>query len=247
MDTWINDCERANQNASEISADIIEFHKQSKNSVQSAKLAGGIRRSLVQLTKDIATLDDALRIATQITERERARRGDLLRNLTTRKDQLSDLLNRPQAAFARDDLLNSDGVDGINNVKKSRHWGHKPEETEATRDLNNDQLLGVQKSIMKEQDGALDSLSNSLARQKEIALTIDGELDVHSKLIGDLDVKTEKTKIEIQNNIKRIDKVSEQSKVCGMWICIVVLILILIVFAATDWGCKIYNSKKHCS
>lgn len=66
MDAWIYDYERATQTTSEISANINEYHKQTTDSVQNAKLSASIRRSLVQLTKDIAALEDALRASTQM-------------------------------------------------------------------------------------------------------------------------------------------------------------------------------------
>jgi len=239
-DAWISDYELVSQSTNVISADINEYHNQITDNTQSAKLSAGIRRSLVQLTKDIAALDEALRVSTQITEKEKARRGDLLRNLTTRKDQLSDSLSK-NLNDNRGNLLNSGGA------VKGRAWGQKPEETEVTRNLTNEQLLEHQKTTMQMQDSYLDSLGQSVARQKEIAITIDGELDVHAKLLDDLDTKTEKTRLGIEGNTKRIGKISEQSKVCGLWICIILLIALIIVFAATDWGCKIYDDKKHCS
>jgi len=239
-DPWIFEYERASQSANEISASINEYHKQVKDSIQSAKLSATVRRSLVQLTKDISTMEDELRINSQITEREKTRRSDLLRSLSVRKDQLSDSLSRNPTT--REELVGSGGI----NSKKGRAWGQKIEETEETRDLNNDQLLSQQKSRMNEQDSLLDALGQSVARQKDIAITIDGELDVHARILTDLDTKTEKTRLTIENTTKRVDKITEKTKVCGMWICIVLLILLLIVLALTNWGCDIYpNCPKH--
>jgi len=240
MDAWIYEYEKATQSSNEISASINEYHQQTKDSVQTAKLSATIRRSLVQLTKDIATLEDGIRNSTQITERERTRRGDLIRSLTVRKDQLSDSLNRNPTS--REELVGSGGVNS-----KKRAWGQKIEETEHTKDLSNDQLLSQQKGVMTEQDGLLDALSASVAKQKDIAITIDGELNIHGKLITDLDVKTENTTLLIKNTTKKVDKITEKSKVCGMWICIIILIVVIIVLAATDWGCKIYYVKDRCS
>ena len=66
MDAWIYEYEKATQSTNEISASINEYHKQTKDSTQTAKLTATIRRSLVQLTKDIAALEDGLRSSTQM-------------------------------------------------------------------------------------------------------------------------------------------------------------------------------------
>eukprot|EP01111_Echinosteliopsis_oligospora_P019383 TRINITY_DN9373_c0_g1_i1.p1 TRINITY_DN9373_c0_g1~~TRINITY_DN9373_c0_g1_i1.p1 ORF type:complete len:113 (-),score=20.52 TRINITY_DN9373_c0_g1_i1:470-808(-) len=98
QDEWLKEYDACLQLASEISADIKDHHSHiranSNNGTSSVKLSAIIRRKLVQLTKDLASLHDNLLDVSNITEREKNRRADMVLNLTTRKNQLSELLNQ---------------------------------------------------------------------------------------------------------------------------------------------------------
>lgn len=244
MDPWLNEHDRLTQLASEISANIKEYHTMARansSNTNAVKLSATIRRRLVQLTTDIAKLQDHLPNL-QITEKERNRRKDMMFNLSTRKDQLADLMSKP---------LDQVTVSGAGNTASPaggrRAWGAQPKETETTKDMDNAQLLQYQKDQMSDQDQTLDILSQSVSKQKEIAVTINTELDVHNRLLDDLDSKVGKTQAGIERENRHIKKVSESAKVGCMWVIIVVLIIIIIVFALTDWGCKIHNDPARCS
>jgi len=245
MDTWLREIDRLSSLASEINKDIKEYHTAIRNNAAHAKLAATVRRKLVQLTTDIASLDDDLRRNTTITEKETSRRRDLIMNLSNRKDQLAEILTQsPVQAMKpgqRESLLKPD------DKKANRSWGVQPVETEITKGMDNTQLVGHQKEIIQEQDQNLDFLSQSIAKQKEIAIVINNELDVHNKLLDDLDVNVEKTGTTIKREIKHVEQVDQSSRVGCYWIVIVILIVIIIVLAATDWGCKIYNDRSRCS
>jgi len=247
MDSWLNEYDRLVQISNELSANIKEFHAQTRagSNPNNVKLSAIIRRGLVQLTTDIARLQDTLPDL-NILEREKNRRKDMLFNLTTRKDQLSDELSRPDQANRDSPSAQLKSGSNAQAQGKPRAWG-AAKETDMTKDLDNAQLLQLQKDQMAIQDDQLEILSQSVGRQKEVAITINSELNEHNKLLEDLEVKTAKTQNGIERERKHVKKVSESSKVCGLWIVIMLLVIALIVFAATDWGCKIHYVQDRCS
>jgi len=167
--------------------------------------------------------------------------------LSTRKDQLSELMSKPLDQVTASPLAELKGGAGQQSPGGGkRAWGAQPKETEVTRDMDNAQLLQYQKSQMQDQDQTLDILSTSIQKQKEIAVTINTELDVHNKLLDDLDGKVGKTQAGIERERRHIAKVSESAKVGCMWVVIVILIIVIIVFALTDWGCKIHYDPNRC-
>jgi len=254
MDSWVNEYERLTQLASEISANIKEYHTMARansSNTNAVKLSATIRRRLVQLTTDIAKLQDTLP-QLNITEKEKNRRKDLIFNLATRKDQLSDLMSKPldQVTISPTAAQLKNGAGASQTASPGggrRAWGAQAKETEATRDMDNAQLLQYQKEQMKDQDETLDLLSTSVLKQKEIAVTINTELDVHNRILDDLDGKVGKTQAGIERERRHIAKVSESAKVGCMWVVIVVLIIVIVVFALTDWGCKIHDDPNRCS
>jgi len=177
----------------------------------------------------------------------------MLSNLATRKDQLSDLMSKPLdqvTISSASSQLKSGAGNQASPAGGRRAWGAQPaqpKETEVTKDMDNAQLLQYQKDQMGDQDQTLDLLSQSVQKQREIAVTINTELDVHNRLLDDLDTKTGKTQAGIERERRHVAKVSESAKVGGMWIIIVLLIIIIIVFAFTDWGCKIHYVADRCS
>ncbi|EFA80861.1 syntaxin 8 [Heterostelium album PN500] len=113
-----------------------------------------------------------------------------------------------------------------------RKWGSPPQDTEYTRHFNNEQLLDKQKDVMADQDKLLDSLSNSIMRQKDIAITIGNEAEKQGIMLDDLNDHVDGTSTKIRNASRGILRLTKDSKTTGHWICICVLILVLIVVIA---------------
>jgi len=236
MDPWLNEFERLNQQASEINADIKDVTTRiSAGGAAHAKASASARRKLVDFTNDIASLNDMLP-KLQITEKERQRRRDMVLSLSTRKDQLADSLTRSSNPAISQLQQSPD-------PGKKRTWGAQPQETDETRALDNAGLVVHQKTVMQQQDEHIDILSSSIFRQKEIATTIHTELDVHSRLLDDLESKTDKTTYGIESTNKRVGRISQSAKVGGMWCVIIVLIILLIALLATNFGCDFYKFK----
>ncbi|KAG6689803.1 hypothetical protein I3842_11G192500 [Carya illinoinensis] len=105
-------------------------------------------------------------------EKEMNRRKDMIANLRSKVNQMASTLNMSNFAN-RDSLLGSE---------------MKP--TEAVRrtvGLDNSGLVGLQRQIMKEQDEGLGKLEETVVSTKHIALAVNEELDLHTRLIDDLD------------------------------------------------------------
>lgn len=77
----------------------------------------------------------------------------------------------------------------------------------------------------------LDILSDSIGRQKEIALEIGKEADEQNMLLDELDVKVSRTDAGIRNATRRVVKVATSSSTGIMWTVICVLILALVVLS----------------
>ncbi|XP_042950405.1 syntaxin-51-like [Carya illinoinensis] len=103
---------------------------------------------------------------------EMNRRKDMIANLRSKVNQMASTLNMSNFAN-RDSLL-----------------GSKMKPTEAVRrtvGLDNSGLVGLQRQIMKEQDEGLGKLEETVVSTKHIALAVNEELDLHTRLIDDLD------------------------------------------------------------
>jgi len=230
MEQWLTDFRRLSQLADEVFADLNERNRCAQDKTQVSKLTTSIRRKLNQLSSEIGNLDDDLtraeRSGSRITSNEISRRRDMLLNLANRKDQLTSMLRTTPGSLSTQDQRNTLFSSEPSRSKK-RAWG-TPQETEATRDFDNRGLLDQQQLIMQQQDDSLDTLSATIQRQREIAIDIGSEVDLHTGLLDDLDSQTERATSGVYRETRRVQTFEKKAKT-GMMYCIIVALLILLI------------------
>ena len=126
-------------------------------------------------------------------EGELRRRKDLLVNARKEKDGLEDLLNAMAAKGRLDSAVASmeekealvgNAATSSNSRKPGARSGRVlGKETERTRELDNQGVLQLQRETMEDQDLGLEELRKIVARQRELGVAINGELQVQSDLL----------------------------------------------------------------
>jgi syntaxin 8 len=111
-------------------------------------------------------------------------------------------------------------------------WGAK--ETSETKELDNEGVLALQRKKMEEQDKLLDLLSESVDRQKDIAIGIGQQVDEHNELLDDLDREVRQTDTRLRKATDAVRKIGEKSSATCLWItiCVLFLALIVVIFLA---------------
>ncbi|KMU81907.1 hypothetical protein CISG_09375 [Coccidioides immitis RMSCC 3703] len=144
-------------------------------------------------------------------EGELRRRKDLLASAQKEKEGLENLLNAMATKSKLDSAVASiqdkQALIGSsrNKPKVGRILG---KETEETRQLDNDGVLQLQKQIMENQDAGIDELRKIVARQKELGIAINNELEVQNAMLNIVDEDAERVGRKIQVGRKRADKIS---------------------------------------
>ncbi|KAJ3037005.1 hypothetical protein HDV00_002137 [Rhizophlyctis rosea] len=94
----------------------------------------------------------------------------------------------------------------------TRRFGTNPSllpiETDQTRPLDNSGLVQLQRQQMDDQDQNLEALSSVIRRQKQIGMAIGNELDLQNQLLGELDEGVDRTKRNLANVGKKLERVS---------------------------------------
>lgn len=135
-------------------------------------------------------------------EGELRRRKDLLVNARKEKDGLEDLLNAIAAKGRIDNAVASLEdkealVGGAGARKPARSGRVLGKETERTRELDNQGVLQLQRETMQDQDVGLEELRKIVARQKELGIAINGELQVQNDLLRLADEDTDRYVVSI--------------------------------------------------
>ncbi|OJJ51347.1 hypothetical protein ASPZODRAFT_127413 [Penicilliopsis zonata CBS 506.65] len=147
-----------------------------------------------------------------IGDGEMRRRKDLLVNARKEKDGLEDLLNAMAAKSRIDSAVASaqdkEALVGGAAAKKPRSGRVLGKETERTRELDNQGVLQLQRQTMEDQDLNVEELRKIVARQRELGIAINAELEIQNEILklADEDADRLKQKIDIGN--KRVGKIS---------------------------------------
>ncbi|CAI5497618.1 unnamed protein product [Closterium sp. Naga37s-1] len=169
-------------------------------------------------------LETGLRAAaekSQLNSTEIRRREDLLLALRFKAKEMAAVLTSAQSAANRSALLGRDGRSLV------------AVETERTASRDNKGLVALQQEIMQEQDSELEELESTVATTKHIALTINGELDLHRHLLDDFDDNIQSTNARVQLAKKKMSIFMRRSdNTCNM----LLVMLVAAGLGAADGG-----------
>ncbi|XP_065221475.1 syntaxin-8 [Planococcus citri] len=239
-DPWLDEydmCEKLHR-------DILDLlNKRSvelKTSDDYARLSSSIRIRLKQFDVEVEQLSHKLREATMsraITLDEAERRERLTENLRTKSIHMQRRFNDrdTMSKTNRSELL--DDRYGFSNNKLSKvensGWSSVGDddailpENPTMADMA--QLRLQQRSMMEEQDAGLEELSKTISRQKNIAIKIGDEVNVHNDILDDISDRMERTVTGLQRGTDQINVFSRKEATCGYWIIIILLFIAIVV------------------
>jgi regulator of vacuolar morphogenesis len=204
---------QVNENlANSIAVHITNYERGMQQNGQNNEELMHAKKKIAQLNHNLANLGEILNSTSNITEKEMLRRRDMLSRLRIEKDGLQQRINHPnlqQQAASRNELMTSPNNNNNTNLNQRgpRVLG-KVEETEVTRNLDDQGLIQLQKSTMNAQDQQLDELLSVVQRQAQIGLAINDELEYQNKLLDDLDAKVDNTRAKLKQTGKTLVKVA---------------------------------------
>ncbi|MFQ6650446.1 hypothetical protein Gotur_022198 [Gossypium turneri] len=175
-DPWIKEYNEAVKIADDINGMISERISLPASGPETQRHASAIRRKITILGTRLDGLQSLMSRPTgkPLTEKEMNRRKDMVANLRSKANQMASAFNMSNFAN-RDSLLGPET---------------KADAMSRTVGLDNSGLVGFQRQIMKgkclfeaEQDEGLEKLEETVISTKHIALAVNEELDLHTRLI----------------------------------------------------------------
>ncbi|KAI6248731.1 hypothetical protein HI914_02703 [Erysiphe necator] len=100
--------------------------------------------------------------------------------------------------------------------------------------FDNQQLLSYHSRIMNQQDQALDNLSKSIQRQRELSIQIGGELHEQVEMLDGIDENVDRHQTRLRQTMKQLEttarnvKNSKQIKIIAILITILVILIIIL-------------------
>ena len=108
-----------------------------------------------------------------------------------------------------------------------------PSDSSPSQDeLSNQQVHQFHKQVLRDQDEQLDTLGESIRRQRTLGLQMGDELDEHNELLTDLESGVDRHTSTLDRAQGRLKKVARKGKDNWSWVLIGCLMLILVLLIA---------------
>uniref|UniRef100_A0A6N2KU17 t-SNARE coiled-coil homology domain-containing protein n=1 Tax=Salix viminalis TaxID=40686 RepID=A0A6N2KU17_SALVM len=209
-ESWMQEFNEASKLGDEISDMIFGKNSLPQSGPETQRHLSATRRKTTILRTRLDTLQSllsALPSKQSISGKEINRRQEMLKNLSTKVNQMSTALNMAGDA-SRENLLGSDSK---------------------TDDIIN-RASGLDNQGLVEQDEGLENLEETVTSTKHIALAVNEELTLHTRLLDGLDEHVDVTNSRMQRVQRNLAFLNERTKSgCACWIFLVIAIVILIV------------------
>ncbi|XP_022157094.1 syntaxin-51-like [Momordica charantia] len=214
-DLWIKEYNEASKLGDDINGMISERSSLPATGPEAQRHASAIRRKITILGTNVM-----LDIPQWRFEKEINRRKDMVAEIRSKVNQMASILKMSNFAN-RDSLLGPDMKSGDVMTK--------------TVGLDNQGLVGFQRQIMKEQDEGLEKLEETITSTKHIAFAVNQELDLHTRLIDDLDQHVDVTDSRLARVQKRLAVLNKRTK--GSCSCMGMLVSVvgIVVLIAVVW------------
>ncbi|MFS7922111.1 putative target SNARE coiled-coil domain-containing protein [Helianthus anomalus] len=221
-DPWTREYSEASKLADDIT-NMISERSSFGTGPEAQRHSSAIRRKITILGTRLDSLQSLLTklpAKQPLTEKEMNKRRDMLTNLRTKVTQMASTLNMSNFAN-RDSLLGPDikPADAMTRVSG----------------LDNSGIVGLQRQIMREQDEGLEKLEETVISTKHIALAVNEELDLHTRLIDDLDEHVEVTDSRLKRVQKNLAILNKRTKGGCSCLCMLLSVIGIVVLVVALW------------
>jgi syntaxin 8 len=96
-------------------------------------------------------------------------------------------------------------------------------------DMDNQQIHAYHKQVLRDQDEQLDTLGQSIGRQRVLGIQMGNELDEQNELLEDVEGGVDRHTTTLERARKRLGHVARKSKDNWSWVTIGILIIILVL------------------
>ncbi|CAL9057038.1 syntaxin-52-like [Musa acuminata AAA Group] len=223
LDQWTRELNEASKLAEDISVMISERGSLPPSGPDTQRHLTAMRRKITILRTRLESLESFLSKLPSlqpIKDKELNKRQEMLANLKSKADQMASELNMSNFGN-RKDLFGDD--------KKSA------DVVSRTAGLDNQGIVGLQRQIMREQDEGLEKLEETVLSTKHIALAVNEELDLHTRLIDDLDEHVDITDTRLQRVQKRLAILSKRTKGGCSCMCLLLSVAAIVILIVIAW------------
>lgn len=229
-DPWLTELDACENLSNDIQSQLAARNRENSLSREYGVLSGTVRVRLKQLGSELDQLTRKLGlISNTLTSGEAERRQRRIEALQSKLIQLQRQFQYVEPAAARSALFET----GSNSRGRGVAFADEDDDVPALIPSQSNYTVGDLRSqqtrILEDQNEGLEALSQVIARQKELATRIGGEVDRHNDILDDLAQTMETTDGRINRETRQIGAITTQDSTWGYWIVIGVLFVAIVL------------------
>jgi len=205
---------------------LAERDQLPKNSQAYGKLSYQLRQNQNQLLSEIQSLKahlERLSDRKRLTSREKERRSLLVEDLLSKHRQIQETLNISNSAV-RNNLLSGHQMYAENQVPSTSSGMNEY--------VQPNEMKQIQAKVIAEQDKGLETLSEIIRRQKQMAHAIGDEVESQNDLIDNIADHVDLTRDQMARQTTQINLVERKDRTCGYWVVIISLFVTIVILAS---------------
>jgi len=216
---WMRELADTKSLCNEIQAMVSDRTQMLRRGEDAAKLSALTRRQIKQMYKQFDQLDNILKkLADALTSREATRRRDELTKLVREVQQMEQTMKKEGRCDAGPARSAEAGSPSASSKPRSQSTqpdddeeDRGPRETQRSAQLKTNQLVGLQRTMIREQDQQLDQLSQTMSRLKNISGSINQEITTQNQMLDDLEHSMDNSSAKLKNSEQKIHDIEGDS------------------------------------
>ncbi|EAA11622.4 AGAP006100-PA [Anopheles gambiae str. PEST] len=231
-DPWLTELDACENLSNDIQSQLAARNRENQLSRQYSIISGTVRVRLKQLGSELDQLTRKLGLlSSTLTAGEAERRQRRIEALQSKLIQLQRQFQYVEPAAARSALFETNGSGrGRGAVAfADDDDDDDPALIPTNSNYSVADLRNQQTRILEDQNEGLEALSQVIARQKELATRIGGEVDRHNDILDDLAQTMETTDGRINRETRQIGAITTQDSTWGYWIVIGLLFVAIVL------------------
>uniref|UniRef100_A0A182MA97 t-SNARE coiled-coil homology domain-containing protein n=1 Tax=Anopheles culicifacies TaxID=139723 RepID=A0A182MA97_9DIPT len=228
-DPWLTELDACENLSNDIQSQLAARNRENQLSREYGVLSGTVRVRLKQLGSELDQLTRKLGlISNTLTSGEAERRQRRIEALQSKLIQLQRQFQYAEPAAARSALFETSSSNR-GRVAFADDDDDEPALIPSQSNYTVADLRSQQTRILEDQNEGLEALSQVIARQKELATRIGGEVDRHNDILDDLAQTMETTDGRINRETQQIGTITTQDSTWGYWIVIGLLFVAIVL------------------
>ncbi|CAL9165528.1 unnamed protein product [Musa hybrid cultivar] len=223
LDQWMREFNEASKLSEDISAMMSERGSLPPSGPDTQRHLTAMRRKITILRTRLDSLESLLSKLPSmqpIKDKDLHKRQEMLANMKSKANQMASTLN--MSNFGNREDLFGDGIKSADVMSR-------------TSGLDNQGIVALQRQVMREQDEGLEKLEETVLSTKHIALAVNEELDLHTRLIDDLDEHVDVTDSRLQRVQKRLAILNKRTKGGCSCMCLLLSVVAIVILVIVAW------------